>query len=166
MISTIVLEPRSFPRGEAGRALVVRSLAWLVGAAVAGIVGEVVIAARADLDLADIADAVGSRLAEADGEGGRLAIAATALRSDRVLVMVAGYAPDAAFAQEIARLAAPTARLLAEPATLTQRLFPARAPVVGVLVPAAMLRGAEGFAALARASRGAPTFPARARRLV
>ncbi len=142
-----------------------RSLAWLVGAAVAGVVGQVVLAASADLDLASVADAVGSRLVEADDEGGRLRAAAAVVRSDPVLVLLAGYAADATLVEELARGASVAARLLAEPTTLVQRLFPARAAMVGALTSVSRLRTARDFDALRHASRSTPVMSARARAL-
>ncbi len=167
VISAIVLEPASFPRGSAGQDLVIRSLSWLVSAAVAGLIGDLTLAASAGLQLDGVSDAVGCRLVVADDEGRRLRAAADQVRGGTVLVLKAGFAPGSELIEELARRegAAYPALLLAAPTTFWQRLLPDRAPSVGILAPAPSCRQAADFAALVRSCRGGTRLAARARPL-
>ncbi len=172
MLSAIVIAPSS-PDPAAGRLqeATVRSLAALVGAAIADIVRDACIVGAPGAGLSAIADHAGCGLVE-DAEPGRgLAAALKSARSDRIFVLTAGYAPMSGFIDEMSdwslAAAPPAVALRAEPGSLAQRLFPALAPCAGVIAQKRdMLAVAAGSPnALAR-KLGARTLATRARRVV
>ena len=139
MLSAIVLAPQ-----QAGddtlksQESVVRSLAVLVGAAVADLVRDAVIAGPADLRLGKIADHAGCGLAEDDAPERALGAALRQVRCDHVLVLQGGFAPGFGFIDEATdwlsmRGRHDAAALRAEPETFIQRLAPAAAPARGIL---------------------------------
>ncbi|MBX3524633.1 MAG: transposase [Rhodoblastus sp.] len=172
MLSVIVLAP-SGADPVAGRAqeAIVRSLAALVGAAVADTVRDACIVGPPDLDLARVADHAGCALVEEADAARGLGKAVRNARSDRIFVLAAGYAPLSGFIDEMsdwALSASPLAAALrAEPASLAQRLFPTLAPCVGLVAGRGDIAGAaaEAPATLARKLR-ARTLLTRARRVV
>lgn len=157
MISAIVLATGDPP--ERARELAVRSLAWLVSAVVAGVVRDVTAACPSSWPVADVMEHAGCELVQGESETGRLAAAATLARCERVLVLRLGFQPEGPLVAEIdaaqPRLEPHAAALLLEaPASMMQRLFPDRAPVVGLLLPRERLAGERTFRDLARAARG------------
>ena len=167
MISVAILAGDGPDDPERARVAVARSLGWLVSAVVAGVVGDVVIAATPQLELVDIADQVGCELVQAMSEQDRIRGAVARMRRPFVLVMRAGYAPRGPLVEEIdARLregppdagSYPPAALLLAPSTLVQRLRPSRAPIVGVLASREAWSRAASFADLARACKGRDRF--------
>ena len=170
MVSAIVLCSDDVPRGRDAREVVVRSLAWLVSAVVAGVVRDVTIAVPSRFDLGEIADRVGCEIVHAEYEAERLRGSAEKARSSKILVVKAGYQPGDQLIEEIdARGGLPgdqqTAVMLAEPSTFLERLAPNLAPIVGVLASKEQVLGAESFAKLAQACKGGGRLVARARPL-
>ena len=169
MISAVVLGSGDVSGDRDSREIVVRSLAWLVSAVVAGVVRDVTIAVPTRLDLAEIADRVGCDVVHADTEADRLRGGAEKARSSRLLVVMAGYQPSDQLIQEIdARGGSSvdqTAIVLAEPSTSIQRLIPSLAPIIGVLTSKDSVLEASSFADLVRAAKGGVRFSARAKQL-
>ena len=170
MITAIVLSPDLRPGEDTGRAreLIVRSLVWLVAAVVSGVVRQVVLASPDRLDLDDIVDQAGCELVQARRESERLDAAAGLSRSERLLVLKGAVEPEPGFVDELAAFLARTnagesALVLAAPQTLWQRLFPDRAPVVGVLANRDLAAAAGDFSRLARSARHASRLRSRAR---
>ena len=171
LISVVVLVPARHRSDDPDRfrEIVARSLVWLVSAVVAGVVRDVTLAGPADVGLNEIADEAGCGLVEADDEAERIGAAVPGSRDARLLVMRAGYQPDTTLTAEMdafIRWAAPDAAalVLAAPETLLERIFPGRAPVVGILVPVRRL-GAGRFGRLVRRLKGAVRLRARAVRM-
>ncbi len=170
MITAIVLSPdfRSGDEPAAPRELIVRSLVWLVSAVVSGVVHEVVLAAPDRLDLADIVDQSGCELVQARRERDRLAAAVGISRGERLLVLRGGFEPNPGLVEDLAAFlrrsaSSESALVIATPQTLWQRLFPDRAPVVGVLVERRLAAEAAGdFARLAKSARTARRLRSRA----
>ncbi|MCB1542662.1 MAG: transposase [Rhodoblastus sp.] len=172
MLSAIVLAPSDADLA-AGRAqeAIVRSLAALVGAAVADVVRDACIAGAPHARLSAIADHAGCALVEEADSRARIEEALHAARGDRVFLLTAGYAPMSGFIDEMsdwALSAAPPAMALrAEPDSLARRIFPALAPCAGVIALKRDIQAVVGDspAALAR-KLGARTLLTRARRVV
>ena len=171
MISAIVLVPdrRRSDDADHVREVAVRSLAWLVSAVVAGVVGDVTLAGPADVDLADIADRVGCKVVAASDEAERLTLAIADSQHGRVLILRAGYQHDATVIDELdaflRRSGPETALILAAPETLIERILPDRAPVIGILMPHGGA-GTGSFDQLVRRSRRATRLRARGTRIV
>jgi len=172
MLSAIILAPcGADPMAGRTQEAVVRSLAALVGAAVADVVRDACIVGPPGARLDAVADHAGCALVE-DGDFGQgLAQAARAARSERVLVMAAGYAPMSGFIDEMSdwSLAAepPAMALRAEPDSLARRIFPTLAPCVGVVAARRDILEAAGDSAAVLARRlRARTLTTRARRVV
>ncbi len=168
MISAIVLVPDHRRRTDVGyvREVVVRSLVWLVSAVVSGVVRDVVLAGPAGIGLGDIARQAGCKVVEALTEAERLGRAASDSRDARLLILKVGFQPEANLVEEIdafVRRAGPEAAalILATPETMLGRISPARASVIGILIPRDRMRAGE-FRALVRATKGATRLRARA----
>ncbi|MCB1543316.1 MAG: transposase [Methylobacteriaceae bacterium] len=172
MLSAIILAP---PDADpmAGRAqdAIIRSLAALVGAAVADVVRDACIAGAPDAQLAAIADHAGCALVEDADARTRVEKALHVARGDRVFLLAAGYAPMSGFIDEMSdwslSASPPAVVLRAEPDSLARRIFPALAPSVGVIALKRDVLAVAGDnpAALAR-KLGARTLHTRARRVV
>lgn len=152
------------------REAVVRSLGWLVSAAVVGVVRDVVLAGAPSLDLGDIADHAGCSLAQAEDEAELIAKAVALTRSDVVLVLRAGHQPDGPLIEELERIGERGATrrpalILAAPDTFIQRVLPNRCPVVGILLPRSSLESDRtlAFRAQVRRHRGAARLATRLR---
>ena len=170
MMSALVLAPNARAGGdlERTREVVVRSLAWLVSAVVAGVIGDVVLAAPSLLDLGEAADLVGCRLVEANDEGDRLRQGAEACRKVRLLVMRAGFTADIGMVDELERFLRgfPDGAIIrATPESLLQTLMPRLAPVVGIVLSREKASRARAFDDLVRSTKGAPHLRSRAIRL-
>lgn len=170
MLSVIVLAPfGSDPAAARAQEAVVRSLAALVGAAVADVVRDACIVGPPDARLGSVADHAGCALVEDQDPARGLAQAVRAVRGDRVFVLAAGYAPMSGFIDEMSdwglSSSPPAAALRAEPASLAQRLFPLLARCVGVvaLKRDILAVASDNPTALAR-KLGARTLLTRARR--
>ena len=171
MISAIVLVPDLDRSGDPVRAreVAVRSLAWLVAAVVAGVVRDVTLAGPAGIGLGGIADEAGCKVVETNDEVERLRWAVVGSREARLLVLRAGYQPEAALTDEIATFLRRTdadavAVVLAAPETILDRILPGGASVVAVLVPRGKI-GTGAFGRLARRAGKATRFRARATRI-
>lgn len=172
MLSAIVLAP-SGADPAAGRIqeATVRSLAALVGAAIADIVRDACIVGPPGARLASVADHAGCALVEDADPARGLAAALKAARGDRVLVLAAGYAPMSGFIDEMSdwssSAAPPAVALRAEPENLAQRVFPSLARCVGVVASRPDMLAVAGYAPAALARKlAARTLVTRARRVV
>ena len=172
MISAIVLssDPRSGEDPANDTEVIVRSLVWLVSAVVSGVVQEVILAAPDRLDLTAVVDQSGCGLVQAAREADRLAAAVLASRGEYLLVIRSGYLPDSGLVDELATLlrcamAVDDALLLATPETMWQRLFPDRAPTIGILMRRAAAARVGTFAQMAAVSRHATRLRSRASRI-
>lgn len=160
MISAIVLATGDPETSTMARETAVRSLAWLVSAVVAGVVRDVVAACPPSWPVADVMEHVGCELVVAGDEPERLAAAAALVKSERVLVLRLGFQPEGPLVAEIdaaERRLDPSAAalLLAAPSRLFERLFPDRAPIVGIMVSRSrLLDGSTTFRQLVRGARG------------
>ena len=168
MISAIVLGRDDAANSDEIREIVVRSLIWLVSAAVAGVVRDVTLAMPPGAPLHDIAEQAGCEIVEAATEEDRLAAALRKSRCDRVLVIRAGFQPEGALLEEIAawdRRGRPqrAALLLAAPRNLIERLFTSRADIVGLLATRERCAGFATFRALVRSFKGSPRLHTRVR---
>lgn len=169
MISAIVLAPDVLVGEDTVRLaeIVVRSLAWLVSAVVAGVVRDVTLAAPAGLGLGEIADQAGCALVQGDTEGERLSAAVAAAKGPLLLIVLSGFVPQGGLIEEIEDLARHSeearAVVCVTPASLTGRLFPDRTRRVGLIARREVCRvpSARGFGALVRAA--APTRVLRSR---
>lgn len=172
MLSAIVLAP-SGADPAAGRAqeAAVRSLAALVGAAIADVVRDACIVGAPGVGLAAVADHAGCALVEDADFGRGLAAALKNARSDRIFLLAAGYAPMSGFIDEMSdwslAVVPPAMALRAEPESLAQRIFPSLARCVGVVAARTdmLAVASDNPAALAR-KLGARTLLTRARRVI
>ena len=169
MISAIVLATEGRKAGDLaqGREIVVRSLVWLVSAVVSGVVRDVTLATPAGLGLADVADHSGCNLVQAESEAICLQQAVAGSRTGRILIVRAGYEPDHRLIEDLEsfiRRSPPgsVAFIRAAPETWMQRLWPDRAPVVGLLVPKVRILDDATFARLRSALQRGTTLRTRA----
>lgn len=168
MLSTLVFAPSAADDAtRRGRALL-RTLAALVPAAVEGIVRDVTLLQVGDgTSYAGIADEAGCHVVAETDFPAALARGVAGARSSWIFVVKAGTVPSRIFGEEAARaleglLGTGGALLLrGQPNGFLTRCFPSLAPVVGVIVPRALL--AEGrcasFADVVRRARPARTLP-------
>jgi hypothetical protein len=139
MLSTIVFcedWPAGRPRGDLAEVLA-RTLASLVTAKVAGLLGDVRIAGPARKGLSLVANHAGCALIEAENEMDWLRFALQAARGPDVFLLRCGRAPEAGFIEEAADfLAADTkdqsraACLRAAPESIFERIFLSLAPLI------------------------------------
>ncbi|MDE2362774.1 MAG: transposase [Hyphomicrobiales bacterium] len=171
MLSAIVIAPR---QGDVIRTqeAVVRTLGVLVGASVADLVRDACIAGPPGLKLDIVADHAGCAIAAHADPARALNAALLQARCDHVLVLEGGAAPAFGFIDELsdwvaARGAHAAVAFRLEAETLTHRIFPALAPVVGLVARKTDCLAVEapGAAAIARKLR-AKTLRTRARKLV
>ena len=170
MLSAIILATdRSAPQSASSEA-VVRSLSALVSAAIEGIVRDVTLASAGDSEeLRKIADHAGCEMAEAADPSGAIAAGIASARGDLLLVLRAGYAPQAGFIEEIAdmfqRATRPDAlRFRIVPTGFWTRLAPGLAPVRGLVAKRSVLDVASpDLATLVRRAGAAPTARTRLR---
>ena len=133
MLSAIVIAPGPTDAAHARlQEAVVRSLAVLVGAAVADLVRDACIVGPPGLRLDAIADHAGCGLVEESDPQRALELALRAARSERVFVLAGGFAPAAGFIDEmsdwLAGVGHPAAALRREADSLLQRMFPPLSP--------------------------------------
>lgn len=172
MLSAIVLAPfGADPAAGRAQEAAIRSLAALVGAAIADVVRDACVVGAPGAGLASIADHAGCALVEDTEPARGLAIALKKMRSDRIFLLAAGYAPMSGFIDEMSdwSLAAvpPAMALRAEPESLAQRIFPSLARCVGVVAarPDMLAVAGDNPGALAQ-KLAARTLLTRARRVV
>ena len=172
MLSAIILATdRAAPQSASSEA-VVRTLSALVSAAIEGIVRDVTLACAGDnTDLRKIADHAGCEIAGAADPSGAIAAGLASARGDLLLVLRAGYAPQAGFIEEIAdmfqRATRPNAlRFRTVPDSFLTRLAPGFAPVQGLVAKRSVLDATSAdFATLVSRAGAAPTARARLRRV-
>jgi hypothetical protein len=177
MLTAIVLINSQEKQGLARRAPeeAARTLAFLVSAAVQGVVRDAVLIGEDSAALRYVADYAGCTLV-GDGDPAKaLAEALAAARSDHVLLLRAGYAAEPPLIDEIrdflefGRGRGGVSGLVREmPGGLIQRILPGTSPLVGVVAPTSKGRAARAgdLAGMARRLRPAVTFQAGARRLI
>ena len=178
MLSAIVLyELSRKPRRLDPLEVLVRTLSSLVKANIEGLLGDVAIAGPAEQGLSLVADHAGCGLIEAAAEGEWLGQAIEAARGPNVLLLRSGFAPQAGFIEEVGDLlnvrSHPTgvcrraALLRAAPEIVIERLFPAAAPLAGLIAPRdrCLAAPAGGLAALAHTVKPSMTLRTRARRI-
>jgi hypothetical protein len=177
MLSAIVLyelsrQPRSLDPLE----VLVRTLSSLVKANIEGLLGDVAIAGPAEQGLGLVADHAGCGLIEAAGEVEWLGQAIEAARGPNVLLLRSGFALQAGFTDEVGDLlnarspggvCQRAALLRAAPEIVIERLFPAAAPLAGLIAPRdrCIAAAAGRLAALARTVKPSMTLRTRARRI-
>jgi hypothetical protein len=176
MLSTIVFcedKPASAPGRDLAE-VVARTLASLVTAKVAGLLGDVSIAGPAGNGLGVVANHAGCALVEAENEVAWLGLALQTARGPDVFLLRCGRAPEAGFIEEAGDFLAKNnkdksraARLRAAPESFFERIFPAAAPLAGLIAPRRLLLRAPrgGFPKLARYIGPAATLQMRARRI-
>ena len=176
MLSTIVFcedKPATRPgRDLAG--VLARTLASLVTANVEGLLGDVRIAGPAGKGLGALANHAGCALIEAESEAAWLGLALQAARGPDVFLLRSGRAPEAGFIEEATDFLtrntndqSRSACLRAAADSFLERIFPALAPIAGLIASRdLMLRAPRGgFQMLARCTGPAPAFQTRARRI-
>jgi hypothetical protein len=176
MLSTIVF-CEDWPAGRPGRDLaevLARTLASLVTAKVEGLLGDVRIAGPARKGLSLVANHAGCALIEAENEMDWLRLALRAARGPDVFLLRCGRAPEAGFIEEAADFMAKEnggetrqAHLRTAPENFLERVFPALAPVAGLIASRdLMLRAPRGgFVNLAGFVAPSTAFHTRARRI-
>jgi hypothetical protein len=141
MLSAVILahdEPPA-PQPEVRARRVTRTLGALIALVVADIVGDAQIIARRGHDFAALADRAGCSVVAEDDPDRALAQSLHRARRPDILLIRAGYAPDRGFADEIGMMAEdavgglPPRALHRDADTFIQRLWPQRAPVVGLV---------------------------------
>ncbi len=171
MLSVVVIAADAAVPVSPSPEAIVRTLAALVPAVVAGVARDFTLAGLSGAPgLEEIADHAGCALALADGPDAVLAAGLGRARGDHLLVLRAGFAPGAGFLEEAGDLIggafAGAVLLRSEAETLVTRLAPDLASVQGVIVARSrMASGARDIAGLARGVKPARTMRARLRRV-
>jgi hypothetical protein len=173
MLSAVILAFDAAPVGAregAAREGIVRTLASLVDACVAGLVADAILIGPPDSGLGLIADEAGCGLVEAVDARSGLARALPGLRYPDVLALRAGHAPERGFVDELrdAHELGDRARahvLRAAPHSLLTRLAPRLCEPVGLIAPRAAFGAAGDLAVLAKKLR-AGEMATRARRTI
>ncbi len=171
MLSAVVLTPDSSGPKSCPPEAVVRTLAALVPCLTAGVLRDVTLAGHDGLEyLASIADEAGCQLAQVRPGGNALQAGLALVRGGMTLVIPAGWAPEAGFAEEALDLLAHGAGawlFRAEPQGFLTRLAPGLSRIVAVIAPLPRLVGqAADIAALARSVTPAATLRTRLRRVM
>src|SRR5271154_1018635 len=107
MLSLIVLSASAPTAGANGAGVaesVVRTLSAFVGASVRGLVRDAVLAGPPKNELGFIADQAGCAFVEANAEADALRGALALGRADDLMVLYAGYIPEAGFVEAIENL--------------------------------------------------------------
>ena len=174
MLSAVIFAGAGPGRSFASPEAIVRTLASLVPAAIAGTVRDVTLAAMSGAPGArQIADHAGCELVEAATPGDVLRAAIAAARGDLLFVLLAGRAPEPGFDEEETALfdrasdrTPRAAELRAEPGAFLHRLIPAISPVEGLIARRRdMAAGAADFAGLRRALSAPVAMKCRLRRV-
>jgi len=176
MLSIIVFcedrpaSPASRPVAE----LLARTLTSLVPAKIEGLPGEVRIAGPAGKDLSVLASHAGCGLIEADQEAAWLHLALQTARGRDVFLLRCGFAPESGLVGEASDYLishsedqASAACLRAVPEGFLEQIFPALAPIAGLIASRdLMLRAPRGgFSKLTGFVAPVTTFHTRARRI-
>jgi hypothetical protein len=177
MLTAIVLansqEKQGFARGAAEQTA--RTLAFLVSAAVQGLVRDAVLVGEESAALRHVADYAGCTLVTESDPAAALMAALSSGRAEHVFLLTAGYAADPPLLDEIrdflefGRGRGSVCGLVREmPRGLVQRVLPAASPLAGLVAPRDKSRtaSARDLADMARRLRPKVTFKAGARRLV
>ena len=164
VLSGIVIVSSSAVLDTALQEPAARTLAALVPAAVAGLLGDVWLAAPAAVPgLEPLASHAGCRLLQRDDAAAALMAAIAAARYDDILLLAAGCVPAGGFHNELdslMRAGSPRCLMRLEAAGVLQRFVPSLCPPVLLTAPRRdMLAAAPAFAA-------GGGLPAMARRLV
>ena len=171
MLSAVILAfdtPPATPRRgreSAEREAIVRTLASLIDACVAGLVADAVLVGPPNSGLEIIAEEAGCGLVEAVDARSGLARALPAMRYPDVLVLRAGHAPERGFVDELRDALAYGERdramvLRAAPHSLLTRLAPQLAEPVGLVARREDFGAAGDLATLAKKLRAQPLLPA------
>ena len=168
---TAVLLAYDAPAAPLRREAAARSLGSLVEACVQGLVADAALVGAPDCGLERIADEAGCALVKTARAGDGLAEALAMARRDHILLLLAGYAVERGFVEEIEDLFAyddrGRARILRlAPHSLLTRLAPNLSRPVGLIAAKSALAeaGAADLSRLARKLRGAE-LTTRARRV-
>jgi hypothetical protein len=177
MLTAIVLINPQEKQGLARRAPeeAARTLAFLVSAAVQGVVRDAVLIGEDSTALRYVADYAGCTLVSEGDPRKALAEALAAARSEHVFLLKAGYAAEAPLIDEIRDFLefgrgrdGVSGRVRETPGGLVQRILPGTSPLVGVVAPRDKCRSAHArdLADMARRLCPSVTFKAGARRLI
>ena len=175
MLSAVVYSGECHVHASVLPEAIARSLAALVPGVIDGIIRDVTLCVARDTPQAHaIADHAGCNLVEAATAVEILAKGLAAARGERILVLEAGFAPEAGFLDEVGDLfdrtasSAPDAAIMrVQPETMMQRLVPAFAPVRAIIARrAALAPGAGDLAALLRGFAAPVPLRTRLRRVV
>jgi hypothetical protein len=162
MLSAIVLIPDNrYDETESDPTEgLIRSLGSLVTVAVAGLIGDVIIAGPSGYELGTIADNAGCRCVEAGREADWLNRALSLARGPACLVLRAGYIPGPGFMEEL-RIIVDRSTLearfwRAEPEHWAARLCPGLAPIAALVAPLDRMRASvrPDFRGVTRALKG------------
>ncbi|MBV8850733.1 MAG: transposase [Methylobacteriaceae bacterium] len=152
-----------------------RTLAFLVSAAVQGLVRDAVLIGAESAALRYVADYAGCTLVTEPEPAAALAAALAAARGEHVFLLKAGYAAEPPLIDEIrdflefGRGRVGACGLVREaPGNFAQRLLPRTSPLAGLVAPHEKSRAApaRNLEDMARRLRPAVTLNARARRLI
>ena len=169
MLSTIIVPPSARGDGRASCVPLVRTLAALVPATVAGTIRDVtVLLVGRSPEAVAIADEAGCLLVESEDFGDAMRQALASARASWVLVLKAGAAPSRDFGDDVAdalegAATPPSALMLREDQAGWRRVLPSFAPVAGVIVPRHVLTNGRfrDFADVRRRVGSARTLPTR-----
>ena len=152
-----------------------RTLAFLVSAAVQGLVRDAVLIGEDSAALRYVADYAGCTLISEPDPAGALEAALAAARSEQVFLLRAGYAAEPPLIDEIrdffefGRGRDGVSGLVREmPGGIVRRILPGTSPLAGLVASRDRSRAANarGLTDMARRLRPAVTFKAGARRLI
>jgi hypothetical protein len=177
MLTAIVLANSQEKQGLARRAPeeAARTLAFLVSAAVQGLVRDAVLIGEDSAALRYVADYAGCTLVTEADPARALAEALAAARSEHVFLLKAGYAAETPLMDEIrdflefGRGRDGVCGLVREvPGSFVQRVLPSTSPLAGLVAPRDKSRAAKprDLADIARRLRPAVLLKAGARRLI
>ncbi|WBJ99979.1 hypothetical protein [Methylocystis parvus] len=146
---TAILLAHDAPARPLRRDAVARSLASLVEACVQGLIADAVLVGAPGRGLERVADEAGCALIEASDQKEGLAQALAVARQDDALLLLAGYAVERGFVDEVndAFAYGESGRALvlrAAPSSVVTRFVPSLAEPVGLIARKSALRGAGG----------------------
>jgi hypothetical protein len=177
MLSVILLCGASGAANPLRPESIVRTLTPLVGAAVKGVVRDVVLAGPShdelETQLQVIAEHAGCTLIAEDDDSERLKRAVTAAKGQALMVLEQGHVPEPGFFEEVEDLLAdglPDQQkflLRTVPETFLEKLFPKLAPPGGLIVSRFLCGrvGAKSLAELISAIKPPQTLQRRLRRI-
>lgn len=177
MLSVIVFCGASGAANNLRPESIVRTLTPLVGAAVKGVVRDVVLAGPSQDQLGDqlqlIAEHAGCALVAEMSESERLKRAVAATKGQALMILDAGHVPEPGFFEEIEDLLAdglPDQRkflLRAAPDRFIERMFPNLTPASGIIISRFLCEtvGAKSLADLISATKPPQSLQRRLRRI-